>query len=364
MNRLPYSFEIGEVNFPAKKTHPNLHAFLRYLLALGIFVIALFLRFWLLPIEAGYPRLTIYPATILCFFICGLGPGILVTLLSSVVAIYYFEPPFVSGETLIVLPTYLLSSLMIGLLVMKSQNAAKKLWLANERLNFAMNSQRRFIENAAHQLRTPLAGLKVQVDRALHADDARTLKPTLAQIKTATDRVAHLSAQLLVLARSESFSQEFITLDLTRLARDCCMYWAPKALERNIDLGFDAPADHPNVLGDETLLSELLNNLLDNAVCYGKAGGKINVKIEVGSKIKLIIEDDGPGIKPVEAEKVFERFYRIPGSPGEGCGLGLAIVKEIADLHAASISVDQSSFESGTRFEIAFVGTTNPNRKS
>ncbi len=344
-----------------KKIDPKLQVFFQYLLALGIFAIALFLRFWLLPVEAGYPRLTIYPATILCFFICGLGPGILVTLLSTVVSFYYFEPHHftfeLTSEAMIVLPIYLLSSLMIGLLVMKSQNFAKELLLANEHLNLSLSSQRRFIDNAAHQLRTPLAGLKVQVDRLLCADDFETLKPALAHIKSATDRVAHLSTQLLVLARSESYSQspkEFKVIDLTKLACNCSMDWAPKALERNMDLGFDAPADLPYVKGDETLLCELLSNLLDNAVCYGNISGKINVKIEVNSQVLLIIEDDGPGIQPSEVDKVFERFYRIPGSKGEGCGLGLAIVKEIADLHAATVKIGVSSLGNGTRFEIAF----------
>ncbi len=344
-----------------KKIVPTLQAILRYLLAVAIFAIALFLRFWLLPVEAGYPRLTIYPATILCFFICGLGPGILVTLLSAVVSFYYFEPHHyafeLTSEAVVVLPIYLLSSLMIGLLVKKSQNVAKKLLLTNEHLNSSMNSQRRFIDNAAHQLRTPLAGLKIQVDRALCADDLEVIKPALAHIRRSTDRVAHLSTQLLVLARSESYSQspkEFKALDLVKLVRDFCVDWAPNALERDMELSFEAPVDFPWVIGDETLIWELLSNLLDNAVCYGKPCGKINVKIETNSQVLLTIEDDGPGIHFNEADKVFERFYRIPGSPGEGCGLGLAIVKEIADLHAAAVKVGAGSFGKGTRIEVAF----------
>lgn len=226
-----------------------------------------------------------------------------------------------------------------------------------ERLGSAMTSQQRFIENAAHQLRTPLAGLKVQAEWALRADDLDAMKPALSHIKNAADRVAHLNTQLLALARSESITQgvrEFGTVNLTGLARECCMDWVPKALERGMELGFEAAEESVQIAGNETLLRELLGNLLDNAVCYGKAGGQISVKLEAHPQITLIVEDDGPGIEPDQAEKVFERFYRIPGSPGDGCGLGLAIVKEIADLHGAHVRIGNGPFGCGTRIEIVF----------
>jgi two-component system sensor histidine kinase TctE len=225
------------------------------------------------------------------------------------------------------------------------------------RLSDNLKAQQRFIENAAHQLRTPLAGLKVQAERALLADDLETMKPALAHMKNSADRVAHLSTQLLVLAKSESISEsarEFKSVDLVWIARDCCMGWAAKALERNIELEFEAPAAAVRVFGDETLLHELLSNLLDNAICYSNPGGYISVKIEAIPEPKLIVEDDGPGIQPNEADKIFERFYRTPGSRGEGCGLGLAIVKEIADLHSARINVGAGFFDKGVRIEIAF----------
>jgi two-component system sensor histidine kinase TctE len=226
-----------------------------------------------------------------------------------------------------------------------------------QRLASAMAAQRRFVENAAHQLRTPLAGLKVQAERALRANDLEAMKPALVHIKNAADRVSHLSTQLLVLARSEPVmrgAREFKSVDLTELAKACCMDWAPKALERRMELGFDAPEKRFRIAGDETLLRELLNNLLDNAVRYGKAAGQISVKIEAHPRAALIVEDDGPGIQPNEADKVFERFYRIPGSPGEGCGLGLAIVKEIADLHSARVSIGSNPSGAGTRIEVRF----------
>jgi two-component system sensor histidine kinase TctE len=227
-----------------------------------------------------------------------------------------------------------------------------------QRLGATLIAQQRFIENAAHQLRTPLAGLKVQAERALAHDDPQAMKLALTQIKNSADRVAHLSTQLLTLAKSESASQtlpDFKLIDLTALVRQTCIDWVPIALERNIDLGFETSKPLIEVRGDEVLLRELLSNLLDNAICYGKSGGHISVKIHGYTHFSLSVEDDGPGIAVDEQEKIFERFYRIQGSPGEGCGLGLAIVKEIADLHSATIKIEQvSTLNGGLRILLDF----------
>lgn len=229
-----------------------------------------------------------------------------------------------------------------------------------QRLGSTLITQQRFIENAAHQLRTPLAGLKIQAERALSADKPETMRLALSHIQNSANRVAHLNTQLLVLARSETISHglpEFRLIDLTRLVRECCMDWVPKALERKIELEFDAPDVAVQIDGDEVLLRELLGNLLDNAINYGRAGGHIRVKIESSPNTSLIVEDDGSGIPISEQDKIFERFYRIPGSPGDGCGLGLAIVKEIADLHAARVKIGNESFnQMGMRIEIVFAG--------
>jgi len=227
-----------------------------------------------------------------------------------------------------------------------------------QRLGSTLITQQRFIENAAHQLRTPLAGLKLQAERALSADNPESMRLALTHIKNSTNRLAHLNTQLLVLARSESISHsapELRMIDLTRLVRECCMDWVPKALDRKIELGFEALNSIVQISGDDVLLRELLGNLLDNAISYGKPGGHIFVSIESTSHAKLIVEDDGPGIPLSEQDKIFERFYRVPGSPGDGCGLGLAIVKEIADLHDASISIrSRSEADYGTRIEAVF----------
>jgi two-component system sensor histidine kinase TctE len=225
------------------------------------------------------------------------------------------------------------------------------------RLALAMAAHRRFIENAAHQLRTPLAGLKVQADRALRAQDFAAMQPALIQIKSGADRLAHLSTQLLVLARSEPAMEgirQFSPVDLGALSRETCMEWVPGALERDMDLSFEGPDKPARILGDPVLLRELLSNLLDNAVHYGRTQGQITVRLKAAPRPVLTVEDDGPGIPESERGKIFERFYRIPGSPGDGCGLGLAIVKEIADLHSASIEIGSGDSGQGTRIEVAF----------
>lgn len=225
-----------------------------------------------------------------------------------------------------------------------------------QRLASALAAQQRFIENAAHQLRTPLAGLKVQAERALETDDIQSMKPALLHMKNAADRVAHLSTQLLALAKSESVVQggrELAPVDLAALARQCCMDWVPKALERGMELEFDAPRAL-FVTGDRTLLREVINNLLDNAVRYGQTNGRIVVQLGGLPLPYLAVEDDGPGIPAGEIDQVVERFYRIPGSPGDGCGLGLAIVKEIAELHAAQVQIGTGSKGTGTRVELHF----------
>lgn len=225
-----------------------------------------------------------------------------------------------------------------------------------QKLGAAMMSQRRFVENAAHQMRTPLAGLIVQAERALQSDDIEAVKATVGQIKNAADRVAHLNNQLLTLACSESMAgglSEFDSIDLKALVRQCCLEWAPKALERNVELGFDAEPLPLFVTADATLLRELVNNLLDNAIRYGHSGGQITVAVRAGPRPVLTVEDNGPGIAVAEADKVCERFYRIPGSPGDGCGLGLAIVKEIAQLHHARVEIGGAQGV-GTKIAVVF----------
>ncbi|MCL7420064.1 MAG: sensor histidine kinase N-terminal domain-containing protein [Methylobacter sp.] len=228
------------------------------------------------------------------------------------------------------------------------------------RLAAAIAAQQRFVANAAHQLRTPLAGLKLQAERALREQDLSAMKPALLQMQSSADRASHTITQLLVLAKSGPVDgmSEFKPVNLETLVKETCMDWAPKALQRKMDLGFEGPKQAVYVRGDEVLLRELLANLLDNAILYGNEHGNIIVKLRRNPTPSLIVEDDGAGIPDQEREKIFERFYRIPGSSGNGCGLGLAIVKEIADLHKARLELSRISAAGGTRVIIVFPNLT------
>ncbi len=194
------------------------------------------------------------------------------------------------------------------------------------------------------------------VERALREQDLPAMKPALMQIQGCADRMSHLTTQLLILARSEPIDgdYELRSGNLCKLAKETCMDWVPKALQRHMELSFEGSKRALTVRGDEVLLRELLANLLDNAICYGHDQGNIIVKVESYPSPRLSVEDDGSGIPELELDKVFERFYRIPGSPGDGCGLGLAIVKEISDLHKARLELSRVSAAGGTRVELVF----------
>jgi len=224
------------------------------------------------------------------------------------------------------------------------------------RLACAIAAQQRFIANAAHQLRTPLAGLKLQAERAMREDDLTAMRPALVQIQTSANRATHLITQLLVLAKAEPVEgmHRLQAVNLAALAREVCIDWTPKALQKKMSLSFDTQAESLFLQADEVLLKELLANLLDNAINYGNEHGSIGVKVCCQPTIALIVEDDGCGIAETELDKVFERFYRPASSAGEGCGLGLAIIKEIADLHHAQISLTRVSAEGGLRVEVRF----------
>ncbi len=224
------------------------------------------------------------------------------------------------------------------------------------RLSSALSAQQRFIADAAHQLRTPLAGIKTQTELALRQQRPDDVRHTLQQLNTATGQATHLVNQLLSLARAEPGdhrAQALQPLNLEELARDATTEWVPRALARNIDLGFDGvPA---TVEGNAFLVREMLGNLLDNAIRYTQPGGQVTVGVGVtGNRVLLSVEDNGPGIPTAEREHVFERFHRVLGTGAEGCGLGLAIVREIAQSHAADTHLAPGAHGKGTRVTIMF----------
>ncbi len=226
------------------------------------------------------------------------------------------------------------------------------------RLGAAIEAQQRFIADAAHQLRTPVAGLKTQTELALRQAPSGDTQVTLKQLHTATVQTTRLVNQLLSLARAEPGAgrgRNPEPLDLVTLARDTTTEWVPRALERNIDLGFDSPLAGARIEGDPFLLREMLNNLLDNAVRYTQAGGQVTVRVtREGKGLALSIEDNGPGISEAERARVFERFYRVLGTGVDGAGLGLAIVREIALMHGAEASLAAGASDTGTLVRIVF----------
>ena len=225
-----------------------------------------------------------------------------------------------------------------------------------ERLQRAIASQQRFVADAAHQLRTPLAGLKMHAELALRENTITGMRERIVALTQATDRSARLEHQLLSLARAEPEScgtQVLTTVELGKLARETATEWVPRALERDIDLGFNAAEAPLEVQGNAVLLREALANLIDNAIRYGRAGGRITVGVErTPDAAVLTVEDDGAGIAPEDRERVFERFQRLADASIEGCGLGLAIVREIAQMHDATAVIESGGAGAGTRVSI------------
>ena len=222
-----------------------------------------------------------------------------------------------------------------------------------ERARAATEMQRRFLANAAHQLRTPLAGLQIHLELLMRRDLARDVRDEVETIHSATARASRLAQQLLALAKAESAATDLQLqpLDVKDIA-EAAAEWIPRAVERGIDLGFALSSAQTR--GDAILLRELLNNLIDNALRYTPTGGVVTVRSgEDGGAPFLCVEDTGPGIAEAARNRVFERFYRVDGSPGDGSGLGLAIVKEVADRHGASLRVEAASDGRGTRIVVS-----------
>ena len=193
--------------------------------------------------------------------------------------------------------------------------------------------EKRFLNDAAHQLRTPLAGLIGQTELALHESHEPQVRERLQKVLSAAQRSAHLVHQLLQLARSES-NVPMQPLDLPQLACEVAREWTAKALAAGIDLGYEGE-EQLRVLGHPLLLREALNNLIDNALHYAGAGATVTVRVHITAPgmAALAVEDDGPGVPAEHLGDLFARFWRGSDKAG-GCGLGLSIVDEIALRHA------------------------------
>ncbi|SFS05046.1 two-component system, OmpR family, sensor histidine kinase TctE [Dyella sp. OK004] len=225
------------------------------------------------------------------------------------------------------------------------------------RLRGMLALQERFIADAAHQLRTPLAGLRVHVERAQSDPTPETVKDALQHILRLTQRATRTSGQLLALTRAQSPDHDdgaHALIDLARLVPDLLTLRVHEALAAGVDLGYEGPPQPVWIDGDRTTLQELLDNLIDNSLRY--AGRRSEVTVSVSSDAKgamLNVEDNGPGVPAAFLARLGERFFRVPGSNEEGTGLGLAIVQRIAERHHARVRYVAGS-EGGLRVEILF----------
>ncbi len=243
------------------------------------------------------------------------------------------------------------------------------------RMTHSLEVQKRFIADAAHQMKTPLAGLRTQAELAQREVDAQELQRTLRQIAASTDRATRLVNQLLALARAEHEAGDAAAMsivDLNRLAREVVQDWVAHAMALGVDLGYesDEASGDCRILGAPTMLREMLNNLIDNALRY-TAGSSIDADSKLSrdscaehgattvrvrrqsGHVVLEVEDTGPGIAPGERDQVFERFYRVLGSKQDGSGLGLAIVREIVARHHATLLLTDARPTRTAQFAVA-----------
>ncbi|TAH42102.1 MAG: sensor histidine kinase [Betaproteobacteria bacterium] len=225
-------------------------------------------------------------------------------------------------------------------------------------LDVAGRAQQAFLSNAAHQLRTPLAGMLMQLE-LLNAALPAELQPRVERLRVSAQRLTRLTNQMLALARSSRQAASMVEgllrpLDLATLIEERASDFADRALARGIDLAFE-PA-RASVQGSDWMLRELISNLLDNAIKYTPPGGHVTLRCgEDGAGHPwLEVEDDGPGIPPADRERVFERFQRLAGAEVEGSGLGLAIVREVAGRHQATVTIESGGSGAGTRIRVCF----------
>ncbi|WP_439686827.1 Sensor protein QseC [Cupriavidus oxalaticus] len=226
------------------------------------------------------------------------------------------------------------------------------------RLSHAIDTQRAFVADAAHALRTPLAALQLQAQLVERADSGAARDEAVAKLRQGLERLTHLVTQLLTLARQEpgAATPPREPVDLRALAAGVVAELSQAALDRDIDLGVDGDAGAAAIVhGDADALRILLTNLLDNALAYVPAGSRIDVQVARGGDgrpVELVVSDNGPGIPAEERERVFDRFYRLPEAPTGGSGLGLAIVAEIAQSHGARVALEDA--RPGLRVRVAF----------
>ncbi len=219
-------------------------------------------------------------------------------------------------------------------------------------LGATMDTQRRFIADAAHQIKTPLAGIRMQAELAMREADPHEQRRSLSQLARSSERASHVINQLLALARAESMGERTQSerLDLEPLVREVLAELTPLAIADRIDMGFEGTGAPVWIQGNPVLLGELVQNLVANAIHYTPRNGLINIRLHAAmGAVALEVEDNGPGIPASEREAIFERFYRLRDRPAttegaaRGSGLGLAIVREIARLHGGQVTISDGA---------------------
>jgi two-component system sensor histidine kinase TctE len=226
------------------------------------------------------------------------------------------------------------------------------------RMQHLIASQRRFIADASHQLRTPLTVLKTQAELALRENDPQAMRAIVQSIAGTTDSAVHLANRLLTLARIEHGGQGAMAeVALPAIVRQVGLELALPAVQKNIDLALEAPDELP-VRGQALMLHELVSNLVDNALRYTPSGGAVQLAVRaVAGGVVLEVQDSGPGIAPAERDKVFMPFYRAVATMEvnpAGTGLGLSIVRDIASLHGAAVSLSQADSGAGLKVSVLF----------
>ena len=259
-----------------------------------------------------------------------------------------------------------LTAIKIPVLKNELEQVVRSINTLIQRLGSALEREKRFTADAAHELRTPISALKVQLHNI--AEEVPADSQSYAQLKLGIERMQHLVEQLLSLYRftPEEFANQFERVDLYQLAQNVLaeQHYTFEVRQQSLELeGSSCFID-----GDLFSLSTLLQNLLSNASKYTPMAGKIRVLVKSSEgKVYLTVEDNGPGIKPADIDSIFERFHRLQDNQGQvftkGCGLGLTIVKHVAELHGASIEVLSSGFDSGCAFIIQFNQASNNNEK-
>ena len=214
------------------------------------------------------------------------------------------------------------------------------------RVSSVVESQSHFIANAAHQLRTPLAGLSLQAQLAKQASSPDEIRASLDDIEVSAAKAAHLIEQLLVLAKTEATdpSAPVSVVNLAEVAKLVIERYLPIADRRRMDLGYEGDGEDLWVKGSDTLFFEMLGNLVDNALRYGREGGRVTIATRRSAdEIVVSISDNGPGFSKADRDQVFQRFYRSDSAPQGGAGLGLAIVREIAERYGGRLSLGPNS---------------------